>query len=579
MLLAMASQLQAQTMWDAITFSQNNYYGTARTLAMGNAVSAIGGDLGAVAINPAGGAVSNFSQFTFSTGLTTSSSSSAYASSYDSASESAVYMGDFRNSKTRMTVPNFGLNLCFETGERTGIKNWNLGFILNRSQTYTSIIGASGSEGHTSITGAMAAAAEGMPGDIIGDSGMFDSKYGWNSLCAYDGGLINYNSDAGSYFGSAETVTLNGSKYEYKVLGWLKQRIGTTTLGSKQDIIINYGFNADDRFFFGASLNCPVINYKYSEYFNETVDDPSDFPVTPEYWSTKSGAYVKGAPTNYLGSTYEYSYVSDVSGLNLKVGAIWLPTDGLRLGAAIQTPTDYTIHEKWYVAVSSEFADASQSVNSNSPTAETTYSFRAPYSANFGLAYTFGRSGLFSVDYELTDFSIMRYSEITDNEFYTYEDPFYRVNRLNKLFCGVQHSLRLGVEFRPLPFIALRGGINMVTSPEKYYMNTDGYVVYASTYDACFNQYETGTYKLAESSAGHVSDMLFSVSAGIGFVSAGSFYADLAFRNTSLPEQYYQPYNTYLNHNVGGKNYDIVSPSVKSTLSLFDAVLTFGWRF
>ena len=579
MLLTMAFHLQAQTMWDAITYSQNNYYGTARTLAVGNAVTAIGGDLGSVAINPAGGAVSNFSQFTFSTGLTTASSSSAFAPSYDSYDQSAVYTGDFRNSKTRMTVPNFGLNLCFETGERTGIKSWNFGFIINRSQTYTSIIGAGGSEGHTSITGAMAAAADGMPGDILGDSGMFDSNYGWNSICAYDGGLINYNSDTGTYFGSAETVTLNGSEYDYQVCGWLKQRIGTTTLGSKQDIIFNYGFNADDRFFLGASLNCPVINYKYSEYFNETVDDPADFPVTPEYWSTKSGAYVKGTPTNYLGSTYEYSYVSDVSGVNLKVGAIWLPSDGLRLGAAFQTPTAYSIHEKWYVAVASEFADAAQSVNSNSPTAETTYSFLAPYSANFGLAYTFGRSGLFSFDYELTDFSIMKYSEITDDEFYTYEDPFYRVNRLNQLFCGVQHAFRFGLEFRPLPYIALRGGINMVTSPERYYTDTDGYDVNASGYDACFNQYENGTYKLVQGSAKYYPDMLFSVSAGAGFISSGAFYADIAFRHTSLPEHYYQPYNTYLNHNVGGKNYDIVSPSVKSTLSLFDAVLTLGWRF
>jgi hypothetical protein len=549
-------------------------------MGMGNAVTAIGGDLGSVSVNPAGGAVSYFSQFTFSTGVTSASSSTAYAASYDSYDQRAAYTGDFRNSKTNMTIPNFGLNLCFDTYENTGIKTWNFGFIINRSQTYNSIVSASGSEGHTSITGAMAAAAKGMPGDILGDNSKFDSGYGWNPLCAYDGGMINFNSAAGSYYGSAETVTANAGQYDYEVLGWLKQKIGTATQGSKQDIIFNYGFNVNDRFFFGASFNCPVINYKYSEYFNEAADDPADFPVTPEYWSSKSNAYIKGTSTNYLESTYEYSYVSDVSGINLKIGAIWLPADGIRLGAAIQTPTAYTIHERWYIDVATEFADASESISSSSPTAESTYNFRAPYSANFGLAYTFGRSGLFSFDYELTDYSIMRFSEeTTDEGFFTYEDPFYKVNRLNRLFCGVQHSLRAGAEYRPLPYLALRAGIGLVTNPEMHYTDSDGYTVYANDYSNFFQQYEKGLFKLDAGSAEYSHDMLFSVSAGAGFTSAGSFYADIAVRHTSLPDQLYSPYSTYLNHNVGGKNYDIVSPSIKSTLSLFDAVLTLGWRF
>ena len=54
----------AQTVGDALRFSDNNYYGTARTIAMGNAFTALGGDLGSVSINPAGSAVNSFSQVT-----------------------------------------------------------------------------------------------------------------------------------------------------------------------------------------------------------------------------------------------------------------------------------------------------------------------------------------------------------------------------------------------------------------------------------------------------------------------------------------------------------------------------------
>ena len=80
-LMLIASLAMGQTVSDALTFGQNNYYGTARTMGMGNAVTAVGGDLGTVSFNPAGGSVSSFSQFTFSSGWTTSSSISSYAPS------------------------------------------------------------------------------------------------------------------------------------------------------------------------------------------------------------------------------------------------------------------------------------------------------------------------------------------------------------------------------------------------------------------------------------------------------------------------------------------------------------------
>ena len=42
----------AQTMYDAINYADYNYYGTARSAALGNAMTAVGGDLGSVGIRP-----------------------------------------------------------------------------------------------------------------------------------------------------------------------------------------------------------------------------------------------------------------------------------------------------------------------------------------------------------------------------------------------------------------------------------------------------------------------------------------------------------------------------------------------
>ena len=228
--------------------------------------------------------------------------------------------------------------------------------------------------------------------------------------------------------------------------------------------------------------------------------------------------------------------------------------------------------------VSADFQDAAQNASSSSPTAETTYDFRSPYSASFGVAYTLGRVGMLSVDYEITDFSVMKFSQQYDDGFYSYEDPYYRVNRLNQLFCGVQHTLRAGAEFRVLPSFSLRAGINLATNPERHYKDSEGYMVYAADYDNWFDDYESGKFVLDDKGR-YLSDRLFSLSLGAGYSSPGSFYADFAIRRTSLPDAYYKAYSTYLNHKVGDTTYDIVSPSVKSKLSQFDAVFTFGWRF
>ena len=54
LLAAFAADAGAQTVADALRFSDNNYYGTARSISMGNAFTALGGDLGSISLNPAG---------------------------------------------------------------------------------------------------------------------------------------------------------------------------------------------------------------------------------------------------------------------------------------------------------------------------------------------------------------------------------------------------------------------------------------------------------------------------------------------------------------------------------------------
>ena len=76
--LTIAAGLFAQTADDALTIAQTFEEGTARTMAMGNAFTALGGDLGAIGINPASSGVFRCSQITFTPSLTTNRSTANY---------------------------------------------------------------------------------------------------------------------------------------------------------------------------------------------------------------------------------------------------------------------------------------------------------------------------------------------------------------------------------------------------------------------------------------------------------------------------------------------------------------------
>ncbi len=70
--------LQAQTAYDALLYSKQNYQGTARSVAMGNAFTALGGDLGALGINPAASALYKHSELVFTPAFNIISSNTDY---------------------------------------------------------------------------------------------------------------------------------------------------------------------------------------------------------------------------------------------------------------------------------------------------------------------------------------------------------------------------------------------------------------------------------------------------------------------------------------------------------------------
>ena len=99
---------QAQSVYDALLFSERNYEGTARSVAMGNAFTALGGDLGSIGINPAGSAVAKYSQISITPSLTIASNTTNGVSPYTDGSL-PYFEKQFKNTATHFAIPNLGM--------------------------------------------------------------------------------------------------------------------------------------------------------------------------------------------------------------------------------------------------------------------------------------------------------------------------------------------------------------------------------------------------------------------------------------------------------------------------------------
>lgn len=524
----------AQTAYDALLYSENNYEGSARTLAMGNAFTALGGDLGSIGINPAGSAVAGYSQITLTPSLTFAANTTQGVSPY-----SDGYLPYFeRQMKSRMTdfsMPNIGFTVNYDTNRKSGIKSITFGFVVNKTAGWNEDVYASGTNSTTSFMGAMAyeATIDGLTGTNLGAANAYDYMP-WKPVVGYQSGMIStFGGYDDQFVGASEVIYDNG---EVALGGPLDQSYGRRVDGGKYDYLINLGMNISDFIYVGANLGISSLNYSYNEYFKETAVDPGMFEI----------ALSNGETIYFDEMRYKYAYAASGVGYYGKFGVIVTPGGGFRIGAAIQTPTINTITEEWQQAGETSYTDRSYDASSSSPYGRGSYRMTSPFRANFGLAYTLGQLGIISVDYEVSDYSKMRYNTSQYDR-----DYFEEVNADIREYFKPSHMLRAGLEVKPMAELALRAGYGMTTSPERC-------IDCGSDAPAISNQ---------------------NVSFGLGYSSKKSFFADLAVRRTFLQDEYFMPYADYMFDADGYINENAYAPEILNEKSLWKVLLTFGWRF
>lgn len=423
-----------QGKYDALRYSQQFYEGTARSIAMGNAFTALGGDIGTFNINPAASAVFRHSEFVITPSVSTSLDNTNYLSNIS------------KDSRTKFNLSNMGIVTYLPTNRKSGILNVNFGVAVNKVNNYGSRTSASGENAQSSWLASLASKTDGIKGKDMdkiegGYNPFYNSQAPWKSILAWNTMLLD-TLPGNNYVAATENI--DDINHLIFLGGPLKQSFYRETAGSNSEIVFNGGVNISNIIYLGVNLGVQSLYYSHYESFTEEAKNPADFQ------------------TKFENLTYKYNQTTSGYGVNLKAGMIVTPFDGLRVGASVSTPTWFMLEDQWIESIETRHGVGNKNYDTRSPLGNYSYRMTSPFRWNIGAAYVIGKVGVVSIDYENTDYSKMRLKDAGGA--YT---PFENENTdIISVFKSV-NNLRVGGEIKVLPNISLRAGYNYYDTPEK----------------------------------------------------------------------------------------------------------------
>lgn len=441
-------------------FSQPTTTGSARFQAIGGNHSALGADVSSAAGNPAGLGFYTRSEFSFTP-------------AYQSISNSSVYAIE-PNRTTNSNVNNFNIaniGVVFGGSEPSYREGWRGSFAISysRQNTLFNNIKFSGSNSTSSITDSYAESVNRQiqRGDLT-QSGLLNglnngapNNFPSSSSLYYWGYLINAVNNSTSPFIGTESNSKVNQSFDFQSTG----RVSQWTIA--------YGGTANEHFYIGGSLGIPSYHYEAVKNYSET------FQTFQE---------IKGFTDTRL-------LTSSGSGLNLTIGAIIKPSDKIRFGLTVVTPTWYDVDETSSTSVNVD-VDPNKGVNIGSnpdqtiltrlgnigyktvkrgndtfvtsiprlstETYQDNYQLRTPLKVSGGAAIFFKKKGFLSADIEYVAYKGMNVST-QDGNSPIYEDLTNSTENV-KLFYNNVLNMKVGGEYR-MGNVSLRGGVNYMQNP------------------------------------------------------------------------------------------------------------------
>lgn len=416
----------AQNINEALQYSQQNLQGTARFQGMGGAFGALGGDMSALNINPAGAAV--FNNHTFNATLST----------YSKNNDARYFDIIAEDDDIFLEINQVGGVMVFKSNS----SNWSkLALAANYDivQNFDDKISVSGNSTQ-GLDDYFLGYAQGTPFGplLIQDGEYIEEAYldiGENlgyadqqAFLGYYGGLIDpvdpNNDDNTDYISNADYTRV-------------KQDFLQNTTGYNSKITLSIASQYKDNFYIGASINLHTVNYdKYTEFTEKNYETSSPIQLT----------------------TFDNFLHTEGGGFSFTLGAIAKLNDVIRIGGSYQSPTWYKLTDDISQRISSDLADDDiDFINFDIVNLFEEYTIKTPSQLTGSLAFIFGKEGLISFDYGYKD---MKEAQLRP----TNDASFSIVNDNIKNTLGYVSTYRLGGEYR-INEVSLRAGYRYEQSP------------------------------------------------------------------------------------------------------------------
>ena len=420
--------ISAQSIDDVLRYSRENLQGTARFLGMGGAFGALGGDLSALNINPAGSAVFANSLFTIT-------------GDYSHQNNEASYFGTLSTQERN----SFDLNQVggvFVFKSRNPSSPWQkLALAVNYDivQNYDNEVFISGNSDQ-GIDNYFLNFAQGVPFGplLIQDGELIEEAY------LDIGGSLGFREQQaflGYYGGIIDPVDENDNNNTAYVSNALYNTVNQDyfqrTNGYNSKFTLNFAGQYQKNLYVGASLN----------FHNVFFDQYTEFT---------EGGYDANSEIQFV--NFDNYLRTEGSGFSFSLGAIAKLNENVRVGGSYQSATWYRLLDDTSQRINSDLADSEIGfIDFNVVNLFEAYRIKTPGKVNASLAIIFGPKGLLSFDYGYQDMSQAELRPTSDPSFNS-ENSF-----ISSQLGGVD-TFRIGGEYR-IDNVSLRGGYRFEGSP------------------------------------------------------------------------------------------------------------------
>ena len=403
--------IQAQNHIDALRYSQESLWGSARYVAMGGAFGALGANGNTSSSNPAGIATFTTGQFSGSFNL-----NELTANGFDSES---TFSSDYSFAKkSSASIPNLNyISANIIDPEMAG--DWdriNFGIGYNKLEDYNKSIYLEGTGGNNSLSNHILSEAQGYTFDDLNTLGQL----------AYYTYLIDTTGSELSYNSPLESIIVRTQTYK------------SSTSGKKNEFYLSFGTAYQNKLFIGATLGFPSIDYR------------EKITISEENFISSINT-----PMHLKDFEYTTNLNVDGSGINLKLGLIYKINDAIRYGFALHTPTYYEIHEEYSSSMNTNFNDSTHSAESYLGLFD--YELSSPLKIINSISFVLKKRAIISLEYEFLDYSMANMS----SSFYSFENE----NTTIENAYASASNIKIGTELRVHPQLSLRAGYAYYGSP------------------------------------------------------------------------------------------------------------------